>query len=342
MKILFGLLYGILFGWLFYLTAKSDLNEGKVYNKHIAMFLSVGTLLDIVYYSTVGRNMFAAFVANLVVITVIALCLFFSHSFAGGDAKLLFVLAVMYPAGFYLTYNGNSLTLYITVMFAIIYGYLFLIIFSIRNLLTGKSKITGAYIMRYIAKFIYSFIAALVYIGILNVLFLIITARGIVIDNWIYRVVSLVVAYIVNSKGRFKRWYLLGTAALTLALMMIHFRIVPFSFELGNYILIILILFCQITVKTSIYETVLIAQLEAGMILSTASSMLMQNSRVRGLPQISSEDLRNRLTMEEVESVKRWAKSRKVNHVVVVKKIPFAFFLLMGFASYFVVWRVLR
>lgn len=66
MKILFGLLYGILFGWLFYLTAKSDLNEGKVYNKHIAMFLSVGTLLDIVYYSTVGRNMFAAFVANLV------------------------------------------------------------------------------------------------------------------------------------------------------------------------------------------------------------------------------------------------------------------------------------
>lgn len=342
MKIFFKLLYGILFGWLSYLTVKSDLNEGKVYNKHILMFLSAGMLVDIGYYTTVGQSMFLAFIVNLVVITVIALCLFFSHSFAGGDVKLLFVLAAIYPADFYLTYNGNSLTLYITVMFAILYGYIFLAIFSIRDLINGKSKITGIYIIKYIAKFLYSFIAALVYIGILNILFLITTARGIVINSWIFRVVSLAVAYLVNNKGRFKRWHLLGPVALALVLMMIYFRVVPFSFEIENYILIILILFCQMIIKTSIYETVPITQLQDGMILSTASSMLMQNSRVRGLPQISSEDLRNRLTMEEVKSIKRWAKCRKMDHLVIVKKIPFAFFLIMGFVSYFVIWRVLK
>lgn len=342
MKMFFELLYGITFGWLFYLTAKSDFNEGKVYNKHIVIFACIGLMLDTIYYGTVGRGMAWGFISNLIVVIVIALCLFFSHSFAGGDAKLLFVLAIVYPADFYLTYNGNSLTLYIAVMLAILYGYIYLIICSVYELLKGTSKMTGAYIVGYIMKFAGSFIVALVYIGILNIIFLIITTHGVAIDNWIYRVISLIVAYLVNNKKIFKKWYLLGPATLLLLFMIVHFGTVPYSYEIGNYILIILILLCQMTAKTSLYETVKISQLHDGMILSVASSLMLQNSRVRGLPQISSEDLRSRLTQDEVESVKLWAKNRKIEQLVIVRKIPFAFFLLIGFASYYVIWRILR
>ena len=79
------------------------------------------------------------------------------------------------------------------------------------------------------------------------------------------------------------------------------------------------------------------------MILSAFSSMMMQSSKITGLPGISTEDLRNRLTEEEAESVRRWGKSAKgVSEVSIVKKIPFAIFLAMGYACYFVIWRIVR
>lgn len=78
------------------------------------------------------------------------------------------------------------------------------------------------------------------------------------------------------------------------------------------------------------------------MILSTTSSMLMQNSRVRGLPPISSEDLRSRLTEEQVGSIGRWASSRNISAVMVVRKIPFAIFIFAGFLSYFIIWEIVK
>lgn len=106
--------------------------------------------------------------------------------------------------------------------------------------------------------------------------------------------------------------------------------------------LVILLLLCQMTIRTSLYQEVKICDLKKGMILSSISSMLMQNSRVRGLPPISSEDLKSRLTEDQVESIGRWASSRNVLTVTVVRKIPFAIFILAGFLSYFVIWGMVK
>jgi preflagellin peptidase FlaK len=114
-----------------------------------------------------------------------------------------------------------------------------------------------------------------------------------------------------------------------------------FAVDVERYVLVILLLLCQMMAKTGLYETIQVKKLKKGMILSSYTSMLLQNSRVRGLPGVSMEDLRNRLSETEVASVKRWAASRKVEEIVVVKKIPFAIFLLMGFATYFIVWSLL-
>ena len=94
------------------------------------------------------------------------------------------------------------------------------------------------------------------------------------------------------------------------------------------------------TIRTSLYEEVQITDIKKGMILSMGASLLMQRSRVRGLPGISSEDLKSRLTEEETESIKRWAKSKKIESLLIVKKIPFAVFIFLGFISYFLIWSV--
>ena len=77
------------------------------------------------------------------------------------------------------------------------------------------------------------------------------------------------------------------------------------------------------------------------MILSTISSVLMQTSITPGLPGVSTEDLRSRLTTEEIASIKIWAKATHTESLTIVKKIPFAIFISIGFVSYFILWSIL-
>lgn len=93
------------------------------------------------------------------------------------------------------------------------------------------------------------------------------------------------------------------------------------------------------TIKASLYEVIPLESLQSGMILSVGSSILMQGSRVRGLPNISTEDLESRLTKEEVESIKRWGAGKEIMEITIIKKIPFAIFLGLGFLTYFSIGR---
>lgn len=152
----------------------------------------------------------------------------------------------------------------------------------------------------------------------------------------------MIVAWIVGKESKLKKWQLvIGIYCIDIVIGLI-LGFIPFSFNPENYILVILLLFCQMTIRTSLYEEVKICNLKKGMILSGISSMLMQNSRVRGLPPVSSEDLRSRLTEEQVASIGRWASSRNIMTVTVVRKIPFAMFIVAGFLSYFIIWGMVR
>ena len=111
--------------------------------------------------------------------------------------------------------------------------------------------------------------------------------------------------------------------------------------NLGDYLFVFALVLCQMTIKTSIYEDIEIADLKKGMILTTFSSMLMQKSITKGLPAVSHEDLRSRLTEQEIESIKLWAKATKIRSLTIVKKIPFAIFISIGLFFYCIMWGIL-
>ena len=72
-------------------------------------------------------------------------------------------------------------------------------------------------------------------------------------------------------------------------------------------------------------------EIKKGIILSTFSSVLMQNSRIIGFHSISTEDLSRGLTESEVDSIKREAKSRKKTEITMIRKIPFAIFISFSY-----------
>ncbi len=320
----------------------SDVRDGRIYNKTLLGFVLPGIVLCVIYYGYFARDLFWLFMINFGIIALISLILFYTHSFAGGDCKLTLVMAVLYPANEYLVYGKSDVTLYFALCLAILYGYFYLLFFSIYSLVKGRTKITKEYVKGYLGNFLKSFLSASGYICLINLLFIMIGMKGIYVNEWIIRIICMIFAWLVGKESKLKKWQIIvGVYAVDIVIGLI-LGFIPFSFNPENYVLVILLLFCQMTIRTSLYQEVKICDLKKGMILSSISSMLMQNSRVRGLPPISSEDLRSRLTEEQVESIGRWASSRNISAVTVVRKIPFAIFIFVGFLSYFIIWGMVK
>jgi preflagellin peptidase FlaK len=69
--------------------------------------------------------------------------------------------------------------------------------------------------------------------------------------------------------------------------------------------------------------------------------MIMQTSITKGLPGVSTEDLKSRLSSDEIESIKIWAKATHTKKLTIVKKIPFAIFISIGMCLYGAIWGLL-
>ena len=75
------------------MTVKSDLREGMIYNKTLLPFMILALLLDSIYYIFLVSDIFLDFLINTVIIILLCLFLFYTHSFAGGVCKLCIVMA---------------------------------------------------------------------------------------------------------------------------------------------------------------------------------------------------------------------------------------------------------
>ena len=320
---------------------KSDLFEGMVYNKTLLIYGVIAVALDIVYYGFFQREMVIPFLINSLVVSITALILFYTHCFAGGDCKLLMILVLLFPANCYMTYGNSLITMVFTIGFAVFYGYFYLLVSSLYLLIKKKNSMSMSYVRNSLFVFAKSFFCAMIYISGVNLIIRLIAMQGMNISVWIIRIICIGCSLLVGKKPIFRKKWMLSIGIVIDILLSIMLKMIPFSIHPENYILVIALLICQLTIRTSLYEEIPVEELKKGLILSMGTSMMMQSSRIRGLPGISSEDLRDRLTEVEAESVKRWAKGKKIEKITTVRKIPFAAFIACGFISYWMFWGIL-
>ncbi len=324
------------------ITSISDTREGRINNKTLRIFTVGAAVLDLIYYGCFAKDLLFLFLLNFGIIALISLILFYTHSFAGGDCKLSLVMALLYPANYCFVYGKADATLFFALCIAILYGYFYLLGFSIYALIRGLTQITKEYVRNYIGSFLKSFISATGYICAFNLLIICISWHGLYVNEWAVRMGSMMLAWLIGKNAFLQKWPMICGIYVFDFITGRYLEIIPFSFNPENYVLVVVLLLCQMTIRTSLYENVKISDLKKGMILSSFSSVLMQNSRVRGLPPVSSEDLKSRLTEEQIASIGRWADSRNVESVTIVRKIPFAVFIFAGFLSYFIIWSVVK
>ncbi len=334
------LLYVVLFLSLGLITSITDFREGKIYNKTLVSFLIIGILLNTIYYGYFAQDLIGIFFANFIVASIISLLLFYTHAIAGGDCKLILVLLLLYPANYYIVYGNSNITLFFSLGISIFYAYIYMFVSSSYKLINKKQSLTKNYIKKYMILFFKTYISIMSYVLLVNILLQVFSDDKILVNQWIIRIFCISVSWLVGKYKMMQKLYLVILIFVVDFVVGYYCKIMP-MFKLENYILVIFIMLCQLIIKTNLYEEINISELRKGMILSMTTSIAMQNSRVRGLPQVSMEDLRSRITEDEVNSIKRWAKSRNVNSLTIVKKMPFAMFIFMGFVSYYIIWSVL-
>lgn len=322
-------------------VSASDLKQGMVYNKTLMIFLVAACIEDLVYYAFFVSDLFLIFVLNVSIVAAISLALFYTNSFAGGDCKLAIVMSFLYPARLYLEYGKHNISLFIALGMAIFLGYVYLVMTSLVALINGKNKPEKGYFLKSIIAFLKTFAVATIYITFISLVFSLFFQWSLLMD-WIMRILCIAVAWRSSKSKVMNKWYTIGPVLIIDIIICVIYRIFPLGTNIENYLMIAVLLICQMTVRTNLYEDIPVLEIKKGMILSMGSSLLMQNSRVRSLPGISSEDLKSRLTEENVNSIQRWAQDRKIETITIVKKIPFAVFIVLGFVFYILVWGLVN
>lgn len=325
------------------LCAASDIKTGIVPNWMLAAFFAVAVIYDVACYGFFARDLARSFFLNVSLISLASLVLFYTHSFAGGDCKMAIVLSLLYPASCYMMVRDLDCTLVAALLFAFIFGHAYLLTHSIFLIAKKKAgNVTAAYIRDSVLTFVQSYLAAISYISMIVGLVSLFGGFGSIVKTWVTRIACIAVALCAGRYPTLRDWrYFLPAAVLALISSLLSGTI-PLSLKPEYAALVFFLSICNATIKATVYEQVPIDELKKGMVLTLFSSTLMQTSKTKGLPGISTEDLRSRLNEDEVASVRAWAKATKTTSLTIVRKVPFAAMISAGYMLYAILGGVLR
>ena len=122
----------------------------------------------------------------------------------------------------------------------------------------------------------------------------------------------------------------IAAAAGSALLILPHYRAISFSAQsLIPFAIAMLVGILTRLAQKNNYQEISPADLHAGMILSVFTACRFAKSKIPGLPSGTTETRRSRLNMQEAEAVRQWA-TKKKEHVVVVRMLPFAPFIAAG------------
>ena len=323
------------------ISSYTDIRYGVVKNRLLIPFFAVALVLDIILYAFIAQDISILFLSNAEVSILVAFILFYSNNFAGGDCKLAVVISVLYPATAYLTYRESQITLFFGIAFSIFLGYIYLLLSSIMKLITGRNVIEKGYFSGFIKSYLKSYLAALLYVILVNLVFVLLEYYSVAVTPWLPWLFCILVAYICPRFRILKSRTAIVAILIFDIVLAIYLRVIPLSLNPATYLVTAFFMLAQMTIRTNIYEEIDTDKISKGMILASGTSMMLQGSRIEGLPGLSSESLKDRLTESQAAAVREWGVSRSgQKKITVIKKIPFAVFLSLGYLSYFLLWSI--
>ena len=318
---------------LFLHTSTSDLKSGRISNKSLLVALGVGLLCAICYYVFFATDCLLAYSINGGIAIVISLVLYALGMWGAGDSKLLVTTIILFPARIYCLNNRSMASCFVLIAIIFIISFVYVVIDTVFLGLRRKDLFKIAKLKFDWKSYVKGFLFFFLLISLANAVIYKILPAKIILDSILLTAIHFVLILIGVRLSEKANWYIVLAMGITWIVSII-FNFSQFNLSGVNwisYLVVAALLLFRIVADKYNYKTILVSELKPGMILSVGSVLAFTRSRVSGLPQYTSEDLKSRLSSEEVESIIRWSNTKSGQETItIVRKIPFALFIAIG------------
>lgn len=324
---------------LFIDTSLSDFRSGRIKNKSIIIALFIGLPIAAIYYCSFAQDCFFSFFINVSMGLLISLLLYAYGIWGAGDSKLLVTTIALFPARIYCIANRSLASCFLLIAVVFVVAFLYVVLDTIILGIKQKDLFSIQFQRISWKEFIRCFLFVFFLLNIVNRIISLVLPNRFLQDTLLLAFIHfsfvLIGMYLAN-KVKWPVVIILGVIWIISILSgAIRFKLSGINY--ASYFVILILMIFRSTSNKYNYKTIKISELRSGMILSVGSVMMFSNSRVKGLPTFTTEDLKSRLSVQEVESINRWSVSRNgKDTIVIVRKIPFAFFIAIGTLFYLI------
>lgn len=317
------------------LASYTDIKEGKIYNKHIIIFLTIGIIVQLVYLIIINKALVNLYIVNLSSTMIFSILIYFFRIWSAGDAKLVITVIALMPMEIYNVNLKNIFPGFLTIILIFLCGFFYLVIESVflyvKDIYNGKNKksIKVDVTKKVILKILYAWIISINLNCILSHYFKDFYLNNLGLCMIFNALLVLYLAKFSSNKKLLISVIFLGSLIYIISNVCLGKSNMHFNFKM--LFLIVVIILARILCGKYNYKRVYIENLRAGMILSSSTVINFLNSKIKGLPLDASENMKARLTVDQIESIKRWQKSKKgMNYVMVLRQLNFAPFIFLG------------
>ena len=325
------------------ISSITDFKNKKIYNKNIIWAVMVSIFVYAVLWNQIEVMYIKNYLINLGISVAISFLFFYFKIWAAGDAKLFLAIVVMIPYELYEVETNNVFpALYLLIMiFSVAFIYVFFETVylwikdkekskKIKELKLGKTEIKEFIIKYFMGYFMILFI---------NNITLEFFTEFRINNAGLMLICNMLILIFVYRVIREEKQSLIVTFIFIIANIIYYaiFGVKIYSINIRIFILVLIIMIFRSISEKYNYEEIKIEDLKPRMILSFGSVLKFYSSRIKGLPQSTTETTDSRLTEEEVESIKRWSKTKKGKEtIIIVRHMPFAPFMLVGEILFFI------
>ena len=313
----------------------SDIKYGKISNKVVVAYGSIPIILN--WISTFLLDGWISYIGNSIIVIIIAVLLYGFHVWAGGDCKMMIFIALATPVSLYWNYNGFAYNYCFIYAFIFSFGFIYVCFDNINMFYRKHESIDKRKLTTEFRTSIFRYLKAIVYLSAIGQIYLYLIYPYIKIPVVLYTLFCITCIFFTNKVSVLSnKWVVVIIASVDICFFIFTGNI-TISTMWSTYVIVIALMFLRVVSKSFNYEDISTYDVKRGMILSQETSLLMQRSRVKGLPTVSDESLKSRLNEEEVDAIKRWANSKYgLDSIRIVRKIPFAIFITGGLIAYFI------
>lgn len=313
----------------------TDITYGLIYNRVLIPLLVAGLSLDLIYYWQVYPDGMSIFFLNMAVTTAFAVILYMLHIWAAGDSKLLILISILIPVRTTLSGGRRYYPEVLIIAVAFAASFVYLVYDSIR--MWRKRGLDREKIAKSFRQYLVRLVMSCVYIMTLcKIESAILIKMG--IDNALLSLILNLCILLILSSIRIV-WK--PSVCIPVLIISIGYSLVTGIWMMDQrralyYLATAAIMLMQLIVNEFNYDSIPTDEVQKGMVPSRGSIMIMSMSKVKGLPTCSTEDLRSRITEDEVAAIKKWGKTKGSSGTIqIVRKMPFAIFISIGVMAYY-------